>query len=205
MLVSPSHGLSDGAHRRLSRMPSSGSDDCSSQPCNKCWVPHCPDFLRRLVALIHSMRLSIMKGAHADLSSAAWQEIGVKPSFGLSGIRALDVPLRSGLLCGLMIRSERQAICKASTSAIKSVAEESLNMSQPGVSRAFNSVASLKAKGECYRSRIAAAIAGLRRLQSAAEIGRSAAHNLAKRASESRRRAIAYRQTDLGDVQHSVF
>jgi hypothetical protein len=35
------------------------------------------------VALIHSMRLSLMKGAHADLSSAAWQEIGVKPVFGL--------------------------------------------------------------------------------------------------------------------------
>src|SRR5580704_8994311 len=37
----------------------------------------CPDFLRRLVALIHSMRLSLMKGAHADLSNTAWQEIGV--------------------------------------------------------------------------------------------------------------------------------
>ena len=60
---------------------------------NKWWVPHCPDFLLRLVALIHSMRLSLMKGAHADLSSAAWQEIGVKPYFGLSGIIALDVPL----------------------------------------------------------------------------------------------------------------
>jgi hypothetical protein len=34
-----------------------------------------------------------MKGAHADLSSPAWQEIGVKPSFGLSGIMALAVPL----------------------------------------------------------------------------------------------------------------
>jgi hypothetical protein len=42
-------------------------------------VPHRPDFLWRLVALIHSMRLSLMKGAHADLSSTAWQEIGVKP------------------------------------------------------------------------------------------------------------------------------
>ena len=31
-----------------------------------------------------------MKGAHADLSSTAWQEIGVKPYFGLSGITALD-------------------------------------------------------------------------------------------------------------------
>jgi hypothetical protein len=28
------------------------------------------------VALVHSMRLSLMKGAHADLSSSAWQEIG---------------------------------------------------------------------------------------------------------------------------------
>jgi hypothetical protein len=50
------------------------------------WVPHFPDFLQRLVALIHSMRLSLMKGAHADRSSAAWQEIGVKPYFGLSGL-----------------------------------------------------------------------------------------------------------------------
>jgi hypothetical protein len=38
--------------------------------------------------LIHFMRLSLMKGAHADLSSAAWQEIGVKPVFGLSGIHS---------------------------------------------------------------------------------------------------------------------
>jgi hypothetical protein len=56
------------------------------QTSEKCWVPHGPDFLWRLVALIHSMRLSLMKGAHADLSCTAWQEIGVKPSVGLSGI-----------------------------------------------------------------------------------------------------------------------
>src|ERR1700722_17971271 len=86
-----------------------------------------------------------------------------------------------------------------------SASEFALNMSQPGVSRALNSVASLKSKGEGCRSRIATGIAGLRRLQSAAEIGRSAAHNLAKRGGESRRRAVAYRQTDLGDVQHPVF
>jgi hypothetical protein len=55
---------------------------------NEGWVPHCPDFLWRLVALMHSMRLSLMKGAHADLSSTAWQEIGVKPRFGLSGIHS---------------------------------------------------------------------------------------------------------------------
>ena len=43
--------------------------------------PTWPDFLPRLVALIHSMRLSLMKGAHPDFSSAARQEIGVKPCF----------------------------------------------------------------------------------------------------------------------------
>jgi hypothetical protein len=42
-----------------------------------------PDFLWRLVALIHSMRLSLMKGAHADLSSTKWQEIGSSPVVGL--------------------------------------------------------------------------------------------------------------------------
>jgi hypothetical protein len=47
------------------------------------------------VALIHSMRLSLMKGAHADISSTAWQEIGVKPYFGLSGIVA--APSKSSL------------------------------------------------------------------------------------------------------------
>src|ERR1700678_4497676 len=62
-------------------------------PLTNAGCPICPDFLRRLLALIHSMRLSLMKGAHADLSSTAWQEIGVKPYFGLSGITALNVPL----------------------------------------------------------------------------------------------------------------
>jgi hypothetical protein len=36
-----------------------------------------PDFLLRLVALANFMRLSLTKGAHATLSSAAWQEIRV--------------------------------------------------------------------------------------------------------------------------------
>ena len=62
-------------------------------------MPHCPDFLWRLVSLIPSMRLSLVKGAHADLSSTAWQEIGVKPGFGLSGIpqhstRCFFLPIR---------------------------------------------------------------------------------------------------------------
>src|SRR5271163_3868145 len=65
----------------------------AAAPAANVGCPICPDFLWRFVALIHSMRLSLMKGAHAGLSSAAWQEIGVKPSFGLSGIPELDVPL----------------------------------------------------------------------------------------------------------------
>ena len=36
-----------------------------------------PDFLLRFMALMHFMRLSLLKGAHAALSSAAWQEIRV--------------------------------------------------------------------------------------------------------------------------------
>ena len=36
-----------------------------------------PDFLWNLVALSHFMRPSLRKRAHAALSSAAWQEIGV--------------------------------------------------------------------------------------------------------------------------------
>ena len=37
-----------------------------------------PDFLWNLVALSHFMRPSLRKGAHAALSSAAWQEIRVR-------------------------------------------------------------------------------------------------------------------------------
>jgi hypothetical protein len=37
-----------------------------------------PDFLLNLVALANFMRLSLLKGAHAALSSAAWQEIRVR-------------------------------------------------------------------------------------------------------------------------------
>jgi hypothetical protein len=37
-----------------------------------------PDFLLTLVASVHSMRPSLRKGAHAFLSSAAWQEIRVR-------------------------------------------------------------------------------------------------------------------------------
>ena len=33
----------------------------------KAGCPICPDFLRRLVALIYFIRLSLMKGAHVDL------------------------------------------------------------------------------------------------------------------------------------------
>jgi hypothetical protein len=37
-----------------------------------------PDFLLNLMALANFMRLSLLKGAHAALSSAAWQEIRVR-------------------------------------------------------------------------------------------------------------------------------
>jgi hypothetical protein len=37
-----------------------------------------PDFLLNLVALANFMRLSLLKGAHAALSCAAWQEIRVR-------------------------------------------------------------------------------------------------------------------------------
>ena len=71
-------------------------------PVTKVGVPICPDFLRKPVALIHFMRLSLMKGAHADLSDTAWQEIGVKPRFGLEWDTQRSMPslrlfLRSGL------------------------------------------------------------------------------------------------------------
>ena len=39
-----------------------------------------PDFLWNLVASVSFMRLSSWKGAHAVLSSAAWQEIRVRAS-----------------------------------------------------------------------------------------------------------------------------
>jgi hypothetical protein len=37
-----------------------------------------PDFLWNLVALVHFMRPSLRKGAHAAVSSTAWQEIRVR-------------------------------------------------------------------------------------------------------------------------------
>ncbi len=37
-----------------------------------------PDFLWNLVALANFMRLSLRKGAHVVVSSAAWQEIRVR-------------------------------------------------------------------------------------------------------------------------------
>jgi len=53
-----------------------------------------------------------VKGAHVDLSSTAWQEIGVKPGFGLSGIpqhstRLFVIPNRSGCAVRLSIKQLR--------------------------------------------------------------------------------------------------
>jgi hypothetical protein len=49
-------------------------------------VPHAPDFLWTLLALMNFMRLSSMKVAHAVVAWCRVQEIRVKPSVGLSGI-----------------------------------------------------------------------------------------------------------------------
>jgi hypothetical protein len=44
---------------------------------NRRVVPHPPGFLLSLLGSTNFMRLSLEKGAHAVLSSAAWQESGV--------------------------------------------------------------------------------------------------------------------------------
>src|ERR1700733_13615761 len=49
----------------------------------KRWVPHLPRFPAEVGGVGHSMRLSLTKGAHADLSGAAWQEIGGQAVFWL--------------------------------------------------------------------------------------------------------------------------
>ena len=45
-------------------------------------VPHPPGFLLSLLGSANFMRLSLEKGAHAVLSSAAWQESGVLCALG---------------------------------------------------------------------------------------------------------------------------
>jgi hypothetical protein len=52
--------------------------------------------------LIYFMRLSLRKGAHADLSSTAWQEIGVKPGFACPGVPwgLSEIPQHSTILHG---------------------------------------------------------------------------------------------------------
>jgi len=41
-----------------------------------------PNFLLKLMALMNFMRFSLRKGAHATLSSTAWQEIRVRMTKG---------------------------------------------------------------------------------------------------------------------------
>jgi hypothetical protein len=64
-------GLGEGTRGRSSM--------CENPKVNRRSL-HCatPDFLWKLVALAHFMRLSLRKGAHAVISSAAWQEIRVR-------------------------------------------------------------------------------------------------------------------------------
>ena len=44
-------------------------------------VPRIPDFLWSFVGSLNFMRLSLKKGAHADLSSAAYRKFGASRSF----------------------------------------------------------------------------------------------------------------------------
>jgi len=44
-------------------------------------VPHIPDFLRSFVGSANFMRLSLMKGAHTDVSRAAYRKFGVSRAF----------------------------------------------------------------------------------------------------------------------------
>jgi hypothetical protein len=48
---------------------------------NQCRVPHIPDFLWCFVGSLNFMRLSLMKGAHAILSRAAYRKFGASRSF----------------------------------------------------------------------------------------------------------------------------
>jgi hypothetical protein len=67
-------------------------------PAANAGCPICSDSCGGLWALIHSLRLSLMKGAHADLASAAWQEIRVEPCFWLEWDHGSRVPLPVGPL-----------------------------------------------------------------------------------------------------------
>ena len=92
-------------------------------------MPDGPDFLRRFVALIYFMRLSLKKGAHVDLSSAAWQEIGVKPFFGLSGQTKLHLGFFKSRNAPGMARKARlehhQILCKRFHDKLRTAGHES--------------------------------------------------------------------------------
>ncbi len=61
-----------------------------------------PDFLWNLMGLPHLMRLCLRKGAHAALSSAAWQDIRFAPSFSAHvGLGEQGAPDRSVAYAGM--------------------------------------------------------------------------------------------------------
>ena len=51
------------------------------QPTGQRRVPHTPDFLCSFVGSLNFMRLSLKKGAHADLASSPGRKFGVSRSF----------------------------------------------------------------------------------------------------------------------------
>jgi hypothetical protein len=74
---------------------------------NKAGCPIAPISCGGLVALVDFMRLSLMKGAHANLSSTAWQEIGVKPGFGCPRVPWGSSGIPQHSTCLFVIRSSR--------------------------------------------------------------------------------------------------
>ena len=83
-------------------------------------VPHIPDFLRCFVGSLNFMRLSLKKGAHAALSSAAYRKFGVsRLFFARCGIPLLcpcnakvSIHLRTG---SISIRQELPGACLTTT------------------------------------------------------------------------------------------
>ena len=86
--------------------------------------------------MTHSMRLSLMKGAHADLSSTAWQEIGVKPYFGLSGLGCFPNP--NSLYVTITVLNELLANTEGGEDQVQDIvagglASERVQMTEPVV------------------------------------------------------------------------
>jgi hypothetical protein len=70
-------------------------------------VPHIPDFLCSFVGSLNFMRLSLMKGAHAVLSRAAYRKFGASRSF----FARCGIPMLSPRDSSHSIASQNYATC----------------------------------------------------------------------------------------------